>query len=113
MSNTVKNKMGRPSGREAQKVKLQDLLDKFHPSMEIPIPYVFAREFNLLPEDLKAAKLERFLLKSAKKAAKKADKKSAAKKTPAKKTAKKKTAKKKKLSLFGKLFGNKRNTDFD
>mgnify|MGYP005989353811 CR=1 FL=1 len=47
-----KSKMGRPLNRGIQKVELKDLLDKFKTSMEIPIPYTFARQFGLLPEDL-------------------------------------------------------------
>tara|TARA_A200000159_G_scaffold57254_1_gene52856 strand:+ start:517 stop:699 length:183 start_codon:yes stop_codon:yes gene_type:complete len=47
-----KSKMGRPLNRGLQKVQLKDLLDKFKASMEIPIPYTFARQFKLLPEDL-------------------------------------------------------------
>ena len=47
-----KNKMGRPLNSGLQKVELKDLLDKFKTSMEIPIPYTFARQFGLLPEDL-------------------------------------------------------------
>ena len=47
-----KSKMGRPLNRGLQKVQLKDLLDKFKTSMEIPVPYTFARQFKLLPEDL-------------------------------------------------------------